>query len=257
VRIATWNVNGLRARLDFALHWLRAREPDLVGFQELKLEDAQFPHDAFSALGYRVVTHGQKSWNGVAIASREPLDVIESGLPGCAELGARLITARSASLVFCTVYVPNGKHLEHEDYARKLAWLDALAAHVAATRKPEEAFVLCGDLNLCPTALDSCSEPAAGNEIFHTPAERERFRALERWGLVDLYRAQHPERRAYSWWDYRAGAFHKNEGLRIDFLLGTAAVRARLAQIEIDREYRKKQGGMSASDHAPVYADLD
>ncbi len=256
MRIATWNVNGLRARLDFALHWLRVRQPDLVGFQELKLEDAQFPHDAFAGLGYRVAVHGQKSWNGVAIASREPLELLQAGLPQQAAMGARLICARSAGLLFCCVYCPNGKQLEHEDFPRKLAWFDSLHEFLSQTRKPDEPFVLCGDLNLCPTPLDSWSEDLHAGGIFHTPAERERFQQLQRWGLIDLYRDLHPDLRAYSWWDYRGGSFHKNEGLRIDFLLGTEPVRARLSAAEIDRDFRKKQADLSASDHAPVWADL-
>lgn len=249
-------MNGLRARLDFALHWLRVRQPDLVGFQELKLEAAQFPHEAFESLGYRVLVHGQKSWNGVAIASREALTPVQVGLPQQEGMGARLLCARSHGLLFCTVYCPNGKHLEHEDFPRKLAWLDALCDFFAAKHSPDEPLVLCGDLNLCPAATDSWNEALHADAIFHTPAERARFVKLQRWGLCDLFRDLHPEQRAYSWWDYRGGAFHKNEGLRIDFLLGTAAVRKRLQAAEIDREFRKKQAGLSASDHAPVWADL-
>ena len=124
MRIASWNVNGLRARLDFVLLWLRDREPDVVGLQELKLTDDLFPHDVFEALGYRAVTHGQKSWNGVAILSREPVEVLRAGLEGQEDFGARLITARQGDLEFTTVYCPNGKTLEHEDYTRKLAWLE-------------------------------------------------------------------------------------------------------------------------------------
>ncbi len=249
-------MNGLRARLDFALHWLAERQPDLVGFQELKLEDAQFPREAFERAGYHVLVHGQKAWNGVAIASRAPLARVQAGLPQQDAMGARLLCAESGGLRFCTVYCPNGKTLEHEDFPRKLAWLDSLHAFLATTRRRDEALVLCGDLNVCPGPLDSWSESELAGQIFHTPEERARFARLLDWGLVDLYRALHPDARGYSWWDYRGGAFHKNQGLRIDFLLGTEPVRARLAAVEIDREFRKKQLGQSASDHAPVWADL-
>ena len=257
MRVATWNVNGLRARLEFVLHWLRERRPDLVGLQEIKLSDEQFPHAEFEAAGYRVMTHGQKAWNGVAIASREPAELVQRGLPGQEELGARLLTARLGDLTFTTAYVPNGKSLDHEDFARKLAWLDALAAHLAECHPPEARGVLCGDFNVCPAPLDSWNEPQLRGSIFHTEHERARFQRLLDWGLVDLFRARFPDTQAFSWWDYRGGAFHRKQGLRIDFLLATRSVEARVRSVEIDREYRKKKQGLTPSDHAPVLADLD
>jgi exodeoxyribonuclease-3 len=257
VRVATWNVNGLRARIDFVLHWLRARQPDVVGMQELKLTDAQFPHDAFAALGYRAVTHGQKSWNGVAVLSREEAKVVQCGLAGQEEMGARLLGVEVGGLLFTTLYVPNGKTVAHEDYPRKLAWLDVLAAWLEAAHRPDAPLVVCGDFNLCPQPLDSWNEPALHGRIFHTDAERARFARFLEWGLVDLFRAQHPERQAFSWWDYRDGAFHRGHGLRIDFVLGTRPIHARMRGAEIDRDYRKKQDGLTPSDHAPVWVDLD
>ena len=257
MRIATWNVNGLRARADFVKAWLAERQPDLVGLQELKLTTEQFPSRDFEELGYAGAVHGQKSWNGVAILARKPLEEVETGLPGQEELGARLVTARSAGLSFTTVYVPNGKTLGHEDFPRKLAWLDALIEHWQQRHPPDEAAVLCGDLNLCPSALDSWDEPGLAGQIFHTEAERERFGRLLGAGLVDLFRDRHPERRDFSWWDYRGGAFHRKQGLRIDFLLATQSVRARVRAVEIDRDWRKKHDGLTPSDHAPVWADLD
>lgn len=257
MRVATWNVNGLRARFDFLVHWLRARRPDLVGLQELKLEDDQFPHRELEAEGYHALTHGEKAWNGVAVLSRTPAQVVQRGLPGQEELGARLLTARVGELAFTTVYCPNGKHVGHEDFPRKLAWFDALGAHLAASHRPGEPAVLGGDFNLCPAAIDSWNEEALHGAIFHTDEERRRFRELLAWGWVDLYRRLHPDRQAFSWWDYRGGAFHRNQGLRIDFLLATEPVAARAESAEIDRDYRKKKDGLTASDHAPVYADLD
>ncbi len=256
MRIATWNVNGLRARLDFVLLWLRAREPDLVGLQELKLTDEQFPRGAFEELGYRLATHGQKAWNGVAILSREPLELTCRGLPDQAGMGARLLSARAGDLEFTTLYCPNGKSVDHDDYPRKLAWLDALAAWVAEQLDPERPAVLCGDFNVCPAALDSWNENAFTGQIFHSDAERDRLRRLLDWGYVDLFRERHPDLQAFSWWDYRGGAFHKRQGLRIDLLLGTAPVVRRLDSVRIDRDYRKKQDGLTASDHAPVIAEL-
>ena len=255
MRIATWNVNGLRARLDFVAHWLRAREPDVVGLQELKLSDEQFPHDFFDALGYRAACHGQKSWNGVAVLARKELRVTQVGLPGQESFGARLITVDVGGISFTTVYCPNGKHLEHEDYPRKLGWLDALAEHMTPNGSTLPA-VLCGDLNVCPGPLESWNEAGMKGQIFHTDAERQRFARLLELGFVDVFRERHPELQAFSWWDYRGGAFHRKQGLRIDFLLATQPALARVKSVEIDREYRKKQEGLTASDHAPVIADL-
>jgi exodeoxyribonuclease-3 len=256
MRLATFNVNGLRARLEFVLHWLRARQPDVVGLQELKLADEQFPHDVFGALGYRALTHGQKAWNGVAILAREAPRVVQAGLVGQEALGARLLSAEVAGLVFTTVYVPNGKHTNHEDFPRKLAWLDALAAHFAALNVASAPHFLCGDFNLCPAPIDSWNEPALRGQIFHTEDERERWQRLLAAGFTDLFRAQHPAKQAFSWWDYRDGAFHRGHGLRIDMLLGSAPLSPRVKAVEIDRDYRKKQDGFTASDHAPVWADL-
>ncbi len=255
MRIATWNVNGLRARLDFVMHWLAAREPDVVGLQELKLTDEQFPHDDFEQAGYRAVTHGQKAWNGVAILSRKPLEVTQLGLPGQDALGSRLVTAKVEGLTFTTVYCPNGKSTSHEDYPRKLAWFDALAAHLR--EHADGPAIVGGDFNICPEAIDSWNEERLAGQIFHTDEERARMQTLHEAGFRDLFRSLHPEEQAFSWWDYRGGAFHRGHGLRIDFLLGTEAVRSRTREVWIDRDYRKKQDGLTASDHAPVLAELE
>ena len=257
MRIATWNVNGLRARLDFVLLWLKSRQPDVVGLQELKLTDDKFPAQVFSDAGYHALTHGQKSWNGVAVLSREPAELIRKGLPGEEEFGSRLITARADGLVFTTVYCPNGKTLEHADFPRKLRWFDSLLNHWDNEHERNGLEVLCGDFNICPAGIDSWNESALRGEIFHTEAERQRFAGFSELGLLDLYRRRFPEEQAFSWWDYRGGAFHRRQGLRIDMLLGTEAVMRCLGNVEIDREFRKKQDGMTPSDHAPVIADLD
>ena len=261
MRIATWNVNGLRARLEFVKAWLAAREPDVVGFQELKLTDDQFPHAEFEALGYRALTHGQKSWNGVAILSKLPIEPIEAGLPGEADFGARLIRARVGegplALDFTTLYCPNGKDVDHDDYPKKLAWFDSLRRWAAGFVRLDASAVLCGDFNIGPTPLDSYSEEELAGSIFHTEPERERYAALLSVGLRDLYRELEPGTKAFSWWDYRGGAFHRKHGLRIDMLLGTPAVVARLRSVEIDREWRKKKDELTPSDHAPVMAVLD
>ena len=252
MRVATWNVNGLRARMDYVRAWLEDRRPDVVGFQELKMQDAQFPHDAFEALGYHALTHGQKAWNGVAILSREPANPVQTGLPDQDDFGARLITADVGGVRFTTVYCPNGKDVDHADFPRKLAWFDSLRAHLDASHDPATPAILCGDFNVVPTDLDSWDGERHAGAIFHTSEERERIDALTEWGYADLYRALHPDEPGFSWWDYRGGSFHRGHGLRIDFLLATAPLAARVEEVFVDRDYRKKKDGLTASDHAPV-----
>ncbi len=258
MRIATWNINGLRARLDFLRIWLADRRPDLVALQELKLEDEQFPHAELEEAGYRAVSHGQKAWNGVAVLARDTAPAaVQLGLPGREEEGARLLTARAGDLELTSLYCPNGKHVGHADFPRKLAWFDALAEHLESAGAARGEAVVAGDFNICPAPLDSWNEKALGGSIFHTGEERDRFRRLLDLGLADAWRHLHPDRQAFSWWDYRAGGFHRNHGLRIDFLLVSPAVARRLAGAEIDRDYRKKKEGLTPSDHAPVWVDLD
>jgi exodeoxyribonuclease-3 len=256
MRVATWNINGLRARLELLLLWLRDRKPDVVGLQELKLADDHFPHEALRAAGFHALTHGQKSWNGVAILSREPAVATQVGLPGQEAVGARLLAARIGELSFTTVYCPNGKSVEHPDFPLKLAFFDALSEHLGAMSHAGPALVG-GDFNVVPAALDSFDDTLLRGSIFHTDEERARIARLASQGWVDAFRALNPTAQAFSWWDYRAGAFHKKQGLRIDLLLANAAALARTRAVEIDREFRKKQDGLIPSDHAPVYADLD
>jgi exodeoxyribonuclease-3 len=256
MRIATWNINGVRARLDFLLQWLAERAPDLVALQELKVGEQQFPFAELEKAGYQAAVLGQKSWNGVAVLARAPLEVVQRGLPGQEELGARLLTARAGDLLFTSVYCPNGKHTGHDDFPRKLGWFDALAEHLARSHPAGAAAVVGGDFNVCPAPLDSWNEELLRGSIFHTDQERARIRRLLDAGWIDLFRARHPDEPGFTWWDYRGGAFHRKQGLRIDFLLGTAAVAARLREVAVDREWRKKRGELVPSDHAPVWAEL-
>jgi len=254
-------VNGLRARLEFIMLWLEERQPDVVGFQELKMQDALFPHEKFEELGYHAVTYGQKSWNGVAVLSRLPIETIEAGLPGQDDFGSRLIRARvgegAGALDFTTLYCPNGKSTDHDDFPRKLAWFDSLRDWAAGFVQPDHCAVLCGDFNIVPMTLDSWNEEEFHGSIFHTDVERERMAGVIDLGLHDLFRSLEPDTQAFSWWDYRGGSFHRKRGLRIDFLLGTNAVVDRLRSVEIDRDFRKKKDGLTPSDHAPVIAVLD
>jgi exodeoxyribonuclease-3 len=257
VRIATWNINGLRARLEFLRHFLKARTPDVLLLQELKLEDDQFPHPELEELGYRAAVHGQRSWNGVAVLSRlEDPVVVLRGLPGHEEMGARLLVARVGELELASVYCPNGKNVDHEDIPRKLARLDGLADYLAGRSASAPPLVLGGDLNLCPDSLDTWNEELLRGGIFHTDEERSRFRRLLEQGLVDVFRELHPHTQLFSWWDYRGGAFHKNQGLRIDFLLASPVLLPRCGAASIDRDYRKKKDGQIASDHAPVLVEI-
>ena len=256
MRIATWNINGMRARLDYIGHWLRAVEPDVVGLQELKMEDDKFPHDALRELGYHALTHGQKSWNGVAILSREEATPRQIGLEGQEAFGARLLAAEVGGITFTTVYCPNGKSVDHDDFERKLAWFDDLRGWLEASQDPGAPFVLSGDFNVVPAPIDSWNEEELAGRIFHTEEERARLAALRDWGLVDLWRATEPDDPGPSWWDYRAGAFHKRMGLRIDLVLGTAPIAERVEDVHLSRDWRKKIDGLTPSDHAPVWVDL-
>jgi len=256
VRIATWNVNSLNARLDFVLGWLEARTPDVVCFQELKLTHESFPYAALDAAGYHAIVHGQKSWNGVAVLSRAPADLVSAGLPGAEAAGARLVTARIGEWTVASVYVPNGKTLVHPDFELKLDFLARLRAHVEATVDRSRPYILGGDFNVAHADRDSFDPDALRDAMFHTEPERRALDALLGTGLVDLQREIDSDTRAFSWWDYRGGSFHKNEGLRIDLLLASPPARARASKVWVDRDYRKKKGELTPSDHAPVVADF-
>ena len=188
MRIATWNVNGLRARLEYILMWLNDRQPDVVGLQELKVTDEDFPHEPFIEAGYQVATHGQKSWNGVAILSRRPFELTQRGLPGQDDFGARLISADIDGLDFTTVYCPNGKDVAHADYPRKLQWFDDLANLWATHHRSNRDAIICGDFNVVPNAMDSWRGASAEGTMFHTQDERRRLQAILDLGLTDLFR---------------------------------------------------------------------
>jgi exodeoxyribonuclease-3 len=257
MRIATFNVNSIHARLAFFLQWLEERKPDIACLQELKLTSDEFPYDPVRAAGYHALVHGQKSWNGVAILSREPCELVQMGLPGAEDAGARLITARIGDVTATSVYVPNGKSIVHADFAMKLAFLAKLRDHLQETVDRRARVVVAGDFNVVHTDLDSYDPERQRDTLFHTEPERRSIDALVDLGLSDLYRELSPDGRMFSWWDYRAGCFHKNQGLRIDLLLATRRLREQTREVWIDRDYRKKKDGQIPSDHAPVVADFD
>ena len=256
MRLATWNVNSLKARLPRVEEWLADVQPDVVCLQETKLTDDAFPSLSLAALGYESTHHGQGQWNGVAILSRVGLcDVVANFADGGApDPDARIVTARCGGVLVSSVYVPNGRSLDHEHYQYKLRWLAQLRRHVAALATPDDAMVMAGDFNVAPADIDVYDPAKFVGSTHVTEAERSELQALCDWGMVDLFRQHHPEPKLYSWWDYRAGDFHQGRGLRIDLVLGTASVSQRCSFSVVDRDARK---GQSPSDHAPVIVDLD
>ena len=257
MRIATWNINGLRARLDYLKLWLEERQPDLIGLQELKLSEDKFPYEDLLEVGYHAQAHGQKAWNGVAVLSKKKVEVIQKGLPGQDDFGSRMIHVKTDNLSFITIYAPNGKNLSHADYAKKLEWYDELTNYLKNAQFSASPSILCGDFNICPTPLDTWDEERLAGAIFHTTAARDRISKLNACGLNDIFREFNPSSKDFSWWDYRGGAFYKNHGLRIDFLYGSPDILSSVNTSTIDRDYRKKKEGLTASDHAPVIADIE
>ena len=255
MRIATWNVNSLKARLPRVEEWLADVQPDVLCMQETKLADDAFPALTFASMGYESVHHGQGQWNGVAILSRvgiaNPVANFADGGPADPE--ARIITANCGGVLVSSVYVPNGRSLDHEHYQYKLRWMTQLKAHVAALATPDQQVVITGDFNIAPTDLDVYDPVKFVGSTHVSEPERQVLASLCDWGLVDLFRMQHPEGRLYSWWDYRSGDFHMGRGLRIDLVLGTKSVADRCTFSVVDRNARK---GQSPSDHAPVLVDL-
>ena len=254
MRVLTWNVNSLRTRFERVLGVLERHQPDLLCLQETKVVDDQFPHEALKEAGYHAAAHGQKTYNGVALLSREPLEEVESNFPGnpVAE-EARVISAKLGGIRFVDVYVINGKEVGSDKFARKMAWLDALTAWLEGLIGAGEEVVVLGDWNIAPDDRDVHDPEKWRGKIHFSPEEHAKLAALTGLGLEDLFRRHHEEAGLFSWWDYRGGAFPRNQGLRIDYALGTAGAAARCTGSSIDREERKKgDWEAKASDHAPV-----
>jgi exodeoxyribonuclease III len=274
VRIATWNVNSLKARLEKVEWWLERAAPDVLLLQETKLSDDTAPMLPFSMLGYELLHHGEGRWNGVAIASRVGLaDVVTNFGDGPVRSSAagtsislaeedfdpfdeaRMLSAVCGGVRVVSVYAPNGRVVGSPFYAGKLAWFARLRRWLDETQDSRAPLVIGGDFNVAPADLDVWDPAAAHGGTHVSEPERVAFRTLLDWGLEDAWRARNPALRRFTWWDYRAGNFQRDEGMRIDHLLATAPVAARVVAVEVDREARK--GKPVPSDHAPLVLDLD
>jgi exodeoxyribonuclease III len=257
MRIATWNVNSVKQRVPRLLPWLDERRPDVVCLQETKLADAAFTEllgDALDERGYTAALHGEAAWNGVAILSRVGLEDVVTGIPdapGFPHPEARAVSATCDGIRVVSVYVPNGRSPGSEHYEYKLAWLTALRKMVA---DGPEATVVCGDMNIAPTDEDVFDPQAYVGHTHVTPPERKALAEIEAVGLHDVVRDRWPGKRVFTYWDYRAGMFHQDLGMRIDLILASDPVAARVKAAWVDRQARKGRG---PSDHAPVIVDLD
>jgi len=253
MKIATWNVNSLRAREDLVLDWLESNEPDALCMQETKVTDQEFPEDGFGDLDYEVVFFGQSNYNGVAIAAREEPEGVMRGLPASNDDERRVIAATVGGVTVIDIYLPNGQAVDSDKYAYKLDWMARLREWLDGTFDPASPVVLCGDFNIAPTSLDHHWEASDDRRLFCTPEERRAYDRILEWGFVDAFRVLYPDVRAYTWWDYRGRTFQRDEGMRIDHLLVSTPLRARVVDVTIDRAMRTVDG---PSDHVPVVLHL-
>lgn len=261
MRLVTWNVNSLKARLGLVQAWIAAHEPDILCLQETKLADEAFPHAGFAALGYESAHHGSGRWNGVAIVSRVGLDDVRAGFHDedrdvVAE--TRVLGATCASMRIVSVYVPNGRVVGSEFYEAKLEWLGRLRRELEATCNPSAPVAVCGDFNVAPQDRDVWDITKFDGATHVSGPERAALSSLMEWGLRDVVREADPDAPGpFSWWDYRGGAFHKGEGMRIDLSLLSDPLAQRVERAYVDRAARKKgPAGEVPSDHAPVVVEL-
>ena len=254
MKIASWNVNSLRVRLPHLLDWLKANPVDVIGLQELKLQDAQFPLAELEALGYRAAINGQKSYNGVALLSRLPMDDVVRDMPGYGDDHKRVIAATVGGVRVVSAYVPNGQAVGTEKYAYKLRWLHALTEYLYGELARHERVAIVGDYNIAPTDADVHDPIAWDGQVLCSEAERAAFRALLALGLKDAFALFPRPEQSFTWWDYRQGAFRRNLGLRIDHVLLSLALSDKCASFQIDTTPRRLE---RPSDHAPVVVDLN
>ena len=254
MKVATWNVNSIRSRVERVLAWTQREMPDVLCFQEIKTTDELFPRTRFEDLGYHVETFGQPTYNGVAILSRTTPKELERGLPGDApDAQKRLIAATVKGVRIVNVYVPNGQSPESDKFVFKMEWLARLRDWLEASASPEDPLLLLGDFNIAPDERDVHDPERWRGQVHFHPLEHAALARITEWGLFDLFRKHHTEGGFYSWWDYRKLAFPKNYGLRIDLVLGTAPLLKRCKGSAIHRDERKGEG---PSDHAPVMVEI-
>ena len=254
MKIATWNVNSINVRLPHVTAYLREVSPDVLLLQELKSTDERFPHAEIEDVGYHVALAGQKTFNGVGILAKQPIDVEQRALPGDAtDAQARYLEAVIGSVRIASIYLPNGNPIDTDKFSYKLAWMDRLIAHVRTLLAYEEPLVLCGDYNVCPTDDDVYDPEGFANDALCHPETRARFQTLCYLGLTDAIRTRHPQMGVYTFWDYQAGCWNKDQGLRIDHLLLSPQAADRLVDSGVDKGPRGKE---KPSDHTPVWCEL-
>lgn len=254
MRIATWNVNSIRARQERLLTWLGTAKPDVLCLQELKCEESHFPFEEVGALGYHAAVHGQKTYNGVALLAREPITEVVKGLDdGVEDPQSRLIGGTIGGVRVYSVYVPNGQSVDSPAYVYKLEWFSRLRRVLDVRHKADQPLVIAGDFNVAPEPIDVWDPKLWEGQTLFSEPERSALRELMAFGLVDSLRHVRPDEQKFSWWDYRMLGFPKNRGLRIDHLLATRPIVERLVAADVDREARK---GKQPSDHAPVWIEL-
>ncbi|MCP4445271.1 MAG: exodeoxyribonuclease III [Myxococcales bacterium] len=255
MKIVSWNLNSIRARIDRLLAWLDANQPDVLCAQETKVVDELFPHEALASVGYRAAVHGQKTYNGVALISREEITDVVCGFgDGVDDPQARFLGGTLRGVRVFSAYVPNGSSLESEKYQYKLEWLARLRAYLNTNEKAGTPVALCGDWNVAPDDRDIHDPRVWEGGILCSDKERAALKHIVDWGFTDTFRMHCEEAGKFSWWDYRMLGFPKNKGLRIDHIYATEKLRARCIESNIDRDERKGKG---ASDHAPVVSVFD
>ncbi len=259
MRIATWNVNSIKQRVEPLVKWLGERKPDIVCLQEIKCVDEAFPREPIEALGYNIATHGQKAYNGVALLSKFPLEEVSSGLPGDdldehARFIEAIVSTGKGALRVASIYLPNGNPAPGDKYTYKLKWMERLYQFALERLVLEEPMVLAGDYNAIPTPDDVHDPKLWVNDALFLPDTRAKWRMLTSLGLTDAIRATSDDPGLYTFWDYQAGAFQKNNGIRIDHLLLSPQAADKLTATGIDKQMR---GGEKPSDHVPVWIDLD
>lgn len=259
MQIASWNINGVKARLETAVRWLQEAEPDVCCLQEIKSVDEGFPRERFEDLGYNVETHGQKGFNGVAILSKRPPEEVNRRLPGDdddeqARYIEALIPGTAGLARVASIYLPNGNPIDSPKYPYKLAWMDRLIGHARQHLRNEEILILAGDYNVIPAAIDASKPKAWENDALFLPQTRQKFRELTNLGLTEALRATSAAPDTYTFWDYQAGAWQRNNGIRIDHHLLSPQAADRLTACRIDKHVR---GWEKPSDHVPIIIELD